>query len=63
VQSLQRLLPGRNTKRKLPMLKVSGYWLIATSIIHVLVGLLVFNEPRKRPNGWFNAVAPNFTLF
>jgi len=27
------------------MLKVSGYWLIATSIIHVLVGLLVFNEP------------------
>jgi len=31
------------------MLKVSGYWLIATSIIHVLVGLLVFNEPRKSP--------------
>jgi hypothetical protein len=43
------------------MLKVSGYWLIATSIIHVLVGLLVFNEPLAEiaRNGWFNAVAPN----
>jgi len=47
------------------MLKVSGCWLIATSIIHVLVGLLVF-EPLAEiaRNGWFNAVAPNpFTLF
>jgi hypothetical protein len=43
------------------MLKVSGYWLIATSIIHFLVGLLVFTEPLAEiaQNGWFNAVAPD----
>lgn len=43
------------------MLKVSGYWLIATSIIHVLVGILVFTEPLVEiaRHGWFNTIAPN----
>lgn len=43
------------------MLQVSGYWLIATSILHVFVGLVVFTEPLLEiaRNGWFNAVAPD----
>lgn len=43
------------------MLRVSGYWLIVTSIIHVLVGLLIFAEPLAEiaRNGWFNTVAPD----
>ncbi len=43
------------------MLRVTGYWLIATSIVHVIVGLLVFNEPLREiaRNGWFNTVAPD----
>lgn len=43
------------------MQKVSGYWLIAVSIIHVLVGLWVFSEPLAEiaRSGWFNAVAPD----
>ena len=43
------------------MLKISGYWLIAVSIIHVLVGLLVFAEPLAEiaQHGWFNTVAPD----
>lgn len=43
------------------MLKLSGYWLIATSILHVFVGLVVFTEAIMEiaHNGWFNTVAPD----
>lgn len=43
------------------MLKVSGYWLVAVSLIHVLVGLWLYGEPLAEiaHNGWFNAVAPD----
>lgn len=43
------------------MLKISGYWLIATSIIHVFVGFVVYTEPLLdiARNGWFNAIAPD----
>lgn len=43
------------------MLRVAGYWLIATSIVHVVVGLLVFTEPLAKiaSDGWFNTVAPD----
>lgn len=43
------------------MLQISGYWLIATSILHVLVGVWIFAEPLMQivHNGWFNTVAPN----
>jgi len=27
------------------LLRVSGYWLLATSILHVLVGLVLFTKP------------------
>ena len=44
------------------MLRVSGYWLIATSIIHVLVGAWLYAEPLAdiARNGLFNAVDPEF---
>jgi uncharacterized membrane protein HdeD (DUF308 family) len=43
------------------MLRVSGYWLIAVSMLHVLVGVWVFAEPLMQivQDGWFNTVAPN----
>jgi hypothetical protein len=43
------------------MLQVSGYWLIAMSILHVVVGVWIFAEPLMQiiQNGWFNTVAPN----
>ncbi|GAB4372612.1 MAG: DUF6463 family protein [Elainellaceae cyanobacterium] len=43
------------------MLQVSGYWLIAMSVLHVLVGGWIFAEPLMQiiRNGWFNTVAPN----
>ncbi len=30
---------------RVSVLRVSGYWLLATSILHVLVGLVVFTKP------------------
>jgi len=49
------------TSKSSTMLKVSGYWLITTTIIHVLVGFLVFRKPLAEIafNGWFNTVAPD----
>ena len=43
------------------MLRISGYWLIATSILHVFVGLIIYTEPIMEivHNGWFNTVAPD----
>ena len=43
------------------MLRVSGYLLIAISVIHVLVGIWLFTEPLTDilQNGVFNAVAPD----
>ncbi|MBD1835264.1 hypothetical protein H6F61_21890 [Cyanobacteria bacterium FACHB-472] len=43
------------------MLQISGYWLLLTSLVHVLVGLWLFAEPLAEiaGNGWFNAVAPD----
>ncbi|NHC33723.1 DUF6463 family protein [Scytonema millei] len=42
------------------MLRLSGYWLYATSIIHVLVGLWLYAEPLSNiaRSGFFNAVDP-----
>lgn len=44
------------------MLRVSGYWLIATSLIHLLVGAWLYAEPLADigRNGIFNAVDPEF---
>lgn len=44
------------------MLRVSGYWLIATSIIHILVGTWLYAEPLADigRSGIFNAVDPYF---
>ncbi|MBF2007912.1 MAG: hypothetical protein IGS49_21315 [Chlorogloeopsis fritschii C42_A2020_084] len=43
------------------MFRVSGYLLIAISIIHILVGILFFTEPLSEivRNGVFNTTAPN----
>lgn len=43
------------------MLRFSGYWLICTSILHVLVNGWLFAKPLMdiARDGWFNAVAPN----
>ncbi|OKH32548.1 hypothetical protein NIES2119_25760 [[Phormidium ambiguum] IAM M-71] len=43
------------------MLRVSGYWLIATSILHVLINGWLFAKPLMDIvyGGWFNTVAPN----
>lgn len=43
------------------MLRVSGYWLIAISILHPLVNGWLFAEPLMDivQDGWFNAIAPN----
>ncbi|MGF1672380.1 MAG: DUF6463 family protein [Rivularia sp. (in: cyanobacteria)] len=43
------------------MLQFSGYWLIVTSIIHVIVGFWLYVEPLSEivSNGFFNSVAPN----
>ncbi|MDV2991969.1 MAG: hypothetical protein N4J56_001623 [Chroococcidiopsis sp. SAG 2025] len=42
------------------MLRFCGYWLYATSIIHVLVGVWLYAEPLVAisQNGFFNAVDP-----
>lgn len=41
------------------MLKVSGYWLIALSLLHVVVGLIIYTEPllAVAHDGWFNTIA------
>lgn len=43
------------------MLRVSGYWLIAISILHPLVHGWLFAKPLMDivHDGWFNAIAPN----
>lgn len=43
------------------MLKLSGYWLIVTSVLHVLGGFVFFPEPLAAiaQSGWLNAVSPN----
>lgn len=43
------------------MLQFSGYWLLVTSIIHVIVGFWLYGEPLTEiaSNGFFNSVAPN----
>ncbi len=43
------------------MLQVSGYWLLITSIIHVIVGFWIYGEALSEiiSNGFFNSVAPN----
>jgi hypothetical protein len=43
------------------MLRISGYWLIATSILHVLINGWLFAKPLMDIvyDGWFNTVAPN----
>jgi hypothetical protein len=43
------------------MLRVSGYWLIATSIFHALINGWLFAKPLMDivHDGWFNTVAPN----
>jgi hypothetical protein len=43
------------------MLQVSGYWLMAVSMLHVVVGVWIFAEPLMQmiQDGWFNTVAPN----
>ncbi len=43
------------------MLRVSGYLLIAISLIHILVGIWIFGEPMADiwRKGIFNTVAPN----
>jgi len=42
------------------MLRFSGYWLYATGIIHVFVGVWLYAEPLVAisQNGFFNAVDP-----
>lgn len=42
-------------------LKVSGYWLIAISMLHIFGGLIIYTEPLLAiaHDGWFNAVAPD----
>lgn len=48
--------------RTIPLLRVSGYWLIAMSIIHGLGDILYYFEPWSDilRNGVFNAVDPHF---
>ena len=43
------------------MLQVSGYWLLVTSIIHVIIGFWLYGEPLAGivRDGFFNSVAPN----
>lgn len=43
------------------MLVFSGYWLIFTSIIHVIVGIWIYGEPLSEivRDGFFNSIAPN----
>ena len=43
------------------MLQISGYWLLLTSLLHVIVGFWVYGEPLAEiaRNGFFNSVAPN----
>ncbi|BAY86760.1 hypothetical protein NIES267_62710 [Calothrix parasitica NIES-267] len=43
------------------MLQFSGYWLLVTSIIHVIVGIWIYEEQLAAiiNNGFFNSVAPN----
>ncbi|MBV6624037.1 MAG: hypothetical protein KI793_14055 [Rivularia sp. (in: Bacteria)] len=43
------------------MLKFSGYWLLVTSVIHVIVGVWVYGEQLSEiiHSGFFNSVAPN----
>ena len=43
------------------MLQLSGYWLLITSIIHLIVGFWLYGEPLAEIvcNGFFNSVAPN----
>lgn len=48
--------------RTIPLLRVSGYWLIAISVIHGLGDILYYFEPWSDilRNGVFNAVDPHF---
>jgi Family of unknown function (DUF6463) len=48
--------------RTIPLLRVSGYWLIAISVIHGLGDILDYFEPWSDifRNGVFNAVVPHF---
>ncbi|KST64972.1 DUF6463 family protein [Mastigocoleus testarum] len=43
------------------MLQFSGYWLLVTSFIHIIVGFWVYGEPLAEivSDGFFNSVAPN----
>ena len=43
------------------MLKLSGYWLIITSILHFIGGFVFFPEPLAAiaQAGWWNAVSPD----
>ena len=43
------------------MLKLSGYWLIVTSILHFIGGFVFFPEPLAQiaRAGWWNAVSPD----
>ncbi|HAA32398.1 MAG TPA: hypothetical protein DCE56_37745 [Cyanobacteria bacterium UBA8553] len=43
------------------MLRVSGYWLITTSILHALINGWLFSKPLTDIvyDGWFNTIAPN----
>ncbi|MEL6165765.1 MAG: DUF6463 family protein [Cyanobacteria bacterium J06628_3] len=43
------------------MLQFSGYWLLITSIIHVIVGIWIYGEPLVEivHAGFFNSIAPN----
>lgn len=42
-------------------LRVSGYWLIIVSVLHVIVGIVVFQQPlfEMYQQGGFNTVAPD----
>jgi hypothetical protein len=48
--------------RTIPLLRVSGYWLIAISVIHGLVDIWYYFEPWSDivRSGVFNAVDPHF---
>lgn len=43
------------------MLQFSGYWLLVTSVIHVIVGVWVYGETLIEivRDGFFNSIAPN----
>ncbi|AFY52919.1 hypothetical protein Riv7116_0315 [Rivularia sp. PCC 7116] len=43
------------------MLKFSGYWLLVTSIIHVIVGVWLYAEQLSEiiNSGFFNSITPN----